>query len=139
MIIVLGVGNEMKGDDGVGPYVAKKVKQTDQLVAIDTSTAPENFFGKIEELKPDKLIVVDAIDFGGNPGETRVVDTAKLDRRAQSTHNMPIRLLIDILKISAVFVGIQIRQNVIGEGLSPEVKAAADALVKKLNSGAAIS
>ena len=50
-LIVLGVGNELKSDDGVGPFIIAKLKQekieNDNLIFIDAETVPENFTGKI--------------------------------------------------------------------------------------------
>ena len=53
-LIVLGVGNELKCDDGVGPYIIKKLKEDmvedkDRLLLIDAQTVPENFTGKIRK------------------------------------------------------------------------------------------
>ena len=44
-LIVLGVGNELKSDDGVGPFIVKKLKyeniENKNLLFIDAKTVPE--------------------------------------------------------------------------------------------------
>jgi hydrogenase maturation protease len=78
-LIVLGVGNELKCDDGVGPYIIKKLKEgivedKDRLLFIDAQTVPENFTGKIRKETPTHLIIVDACLMGGEAGDMKVVD-----------------------------------------------------------------
>lgn len=53
-LIVLGVGNELKCDDGIGPYIINKLKEENiedknKLLFIDGKTVPENFTGKSEK------------------------------------------------------------------------------------------
>ena len=45
-LIVLGVGNELKCDDGIGPYIIKELKKEnieddDRIMFIDAQTVPE--------------------------------------------------------------------------------------------------
>ena len=62
-LIVLGVGNVLKCDDGVGPFIIKKLKnediETKKIMFIDAETVPENFTGKIKKEKPSHLISLD--------------------------------------------------------------------------------
>ena len=58
MNVLLGVGNEMNGDDAIGVYVARKFK-CDGWKAIDCATVPENYVGEIKRLKPEKVVIVE--------------------------------------------------------------------------------
>ena len=55
-LIILGVGNELKSDDGVGPFIIKNLMaediESDRLLLIDSGTVPENFTGKIRKENP---------------------------------------------------------------------------------------
>ena len=46
--LIIGIGNSLKGDDGVGPAVCERLQNL-RICAevIDTATAPENFIQKI--------------------------------------------------------------------------------------------
>jgi hydrogenase 3 maturation protease len=68
--LILGIGNSMKQDDGVGPTVISKLKIKNEKLKmnvklLDGGMAPENYTGKIKQLKPDTLIIIDAVDFCG--------------------------------------------------------------------------
>jgi hydrogenase maturation protease HycI len=61
--------------------------------------APENDVVAIRELRPDRLLIVDATDMGLNPGEIRIVDPDDIaEMFLMTTHNMPLNYLIDQLK-----------------------------------------
>jgi hydrogenase maturation protease len=70
-IAVVGVGNLLLKDEGVGIHVIKAMqkmplKDVRELFIIDGGTCPDIFYLLPEEI--DKLIVVDAVRGGGEPG-----------------------------------------------------------------------
>lgn len=68
-------------------------------VVIDGGSAPENDIVAIRELRPTRLLIVDATDMGLNPGEIRIIDPADIaEMFMMTTHNMPLNYLIDQLK-----------------------------------------
>jgi hydrogenase 3 maturation protease len=93
-------------------------------IALDCGTVPENFTGKVREISPDLLVLVDAADMGIAPGEFRVVAPEYIDDVAFGTHALPLRLLIDYVRPYSgriLFIGIQPEQIDLGAGLSPAV------------------
>ena len=74
--VLLCVGNSMMGDDGAGPLLAQMCAENPQgnWRVIDGGSAPENDVVAIRELRPTRLLIVDATDMGLNPGEMRIVD-----------------------------------------------------------------
>lgn len=99
--VLLCVGNSMMGDDGAGPLLAEKVRcrAEGNWVVIDGGSAPENDIVAIRELRPTRLLIVDATDMGLNPGEIRIIDPADIaEMFMMTTHNMPLNYLIDQLK-----------------------------------------
>lgn len=127
LLVILGVGNELNGDDGVGIYIARKIKETEDRKVFLGHTAPENFAGKIQKLRPAQLIIFDAADFGGHPGEVCEI----LDPGDQaSTHSPSLKFLIDFVGAPAKIIGIQTKSY---DKMSAEVKKAADGLVSDLN------
>ena len=115
-LIVLGVGNELKCDDGVGPYIIKKlnedmVEDKDRLLFIDAQTVPENFTGKIRKETPTHLIIVDACLMGGEAGDMKVVDENDFASIGISTHSMSLSFFVKYLQqdcdFKIIFVGIE--------------------------------
>lgn len=93
--VLLCVGNSMMGDDGAGPLLAEKCAAAPKgnWVVIDGGSAPENDIVAIRELRPTRLLIVDATDMGLNPGEIRIIDPDDIaEMFMMTTHNMPLKL-----------------------------------------------
>jgi hydrogenase 3 maturation protease len=130
--LILCIGNPQGGDDSVGPYIAEKLKkhQSDNLIVINAETVPENYTGMVKQEKPDVLIIVDAIEMGINPGETRIVKSEKIGEMHISTHGIPISVLVKYLKTfvkKIILIGIQ-PSSMSGE-ISEKVKNSAKKLI----------
>ncbi|KKM09576.1 hypothetical protein SY88_18495 [Clostridiales bacterium PH28_bin88] len=68
-VLVLGVGNILFGDDGVGPRVIQRLAQQVQrngVEFVDGSTGGLELLAFLEDCT--HLVVVDAIDAGAEPG-----------------------------------------------------------------------
>lgn len=68
-IAVIGVGNILMGDEGVGVRVVEelgKLKLPEGVQLIDAGTAIHALMGRLSGF--DKLVIVDAIKGGGPPG-----------------------------------------------------------------------
>ena len=103
----------MMGDDGAGPYLYQLLTEnplSDREV-IDGGSAPENVAHQIRQLRPKRLLIVDAADMELPPGKIRIIDKdAIAELFFVSTHNMPLNFLIEQLEediAEIVFVGIQ--------------------------------
>ena len=134
-VVIVGIGNTLRGDDGAGPELIKQLKNSklltlnSKLSLIDVGEVPENYLGKIAEHKPDTKVLVDAVDFGGPPGSVRTVEQDTLKEEGFSTHNTSIKLTMKYLKTKTkglVFLlGIQPIKNLqMGRELSEPVKQA---------------
>jgi len=137
MNILMGVGNTLKGDDGIGCYIAKNFKKKNWF-SLDCGTAPENFTSIIRKNKPEILIIVDAADMGINEGGFRVVSEEKIENIGISTHNMPLSFLINYLKDSAnriIFIGVQPKTIRDSGEISDKLKKSAEHLIEILREG----
>ena len=63
-VVILGIGNTFRGDDGIGSLLAQRLKDKVSFIVYDSGPSPENYLGKIIKDKPDNIIIVDAVDFG---------------------------------------------------------------------------
>ena len=149
--LIITVGNCFRADDGVGPYIASGLKQNAKLSVIDTGYTPENIIDQVVKLfaqhptlsdrsvraSAQRIIFIDAADFGGAPGELRLIDAEHIPESSLSTHSMPLsvvsRILYEDTKAKIYFIGVQPKSVEYKEGLSKKVKSAADALIKHIN------
>lgn len=114
-LIILGVGNELKSDDGVGPFIVKQLMkediESDSFMLIDAGTVPENFTGKIRKENPTHVVIVDACLMGLNPGDMKIVDKDDFVNIGISTHSMSLAYFVKYLErdtdFRIIFVGIE--------------------------------
>ena len=140
-LIVLGVGNELKCDDGVGPYIIKKLKEENienkkKLLFIDSQTVPENFTGKIRKESPSHLIIVDACLMDSQPGEMKIVNKYDFANIGISTHSMSLSFFVRFLEqgndMKIIFVGIEPESMDYDDAPTEKVQKAADDFVNIL-------
>ncbi len=107
--ILMGVGNILRGDDGIGSIIARNFKNDDWL-SIDCGVAPENFTSIIKENKPHLVVLIDVVEMELTPGELRIISPEKINTMHLTTHNIPLSFLISYLKNftrKIIFIGIQ--------------------------------
>lgn len=135
--ILLGIGNPLNGDDGVGIYVAEQFRK-DGWISLSCGTAPENFTGIVRKTRPYCLVLVDAAAMGILPGQYRIIPRDKIEDVSIGTHQLPLSFLIDYLSDTAsriILIGIQPEHAGTGEEISLQVREGADRLVHVLSSG----
>ncbi len=129
-VAVVGVGQRLRGDDGAGPAVARRLAALAgaSLQVVDAGHAPENCLGPIVRFGPDAILFVDAACGGLAPGELTWLRPDEADSRGGSTHTLSLAMLAAYLSAetgAAVHVlGIEPGEMAFGEGLSPVVEEA---------------
>ncbi len=133
-ILLVGMGNSLKADDGVGPAICSLLKNTVPDNIIDAGTVPENYIQVIIKKAPEVILFIDAIDFGASPGTIRIFDSCQLSTFGISTHALSPRLLSDMIAQSIpakiYLIGIQPKSTIIGHPMSQEVDSAKKELVE---------
>lgn len=135
-LVVVGVGSDLRGDDAAGVEVARRLAdvESDRLRVVEGGTAPENYTSVVKAFEPDHVLLIDAVEFGGEPGETKPVDPAALAQTSFSSHAYPLTLLTDYLEretgATISLIGIQPAAVDQSEGISSAVEAAIDRLVE---------
>lgn len=137
-VLILGIGNSLKGDDGAGCEAIKNLKlkmKNENIKLLDVGSVPENYTKKIREFKPDTIVLIDAVEIKEVPGTIKIIDEKQIASGFFTTHNMPLNLFVDYIKQETkskiVFVGIQPGSTKFGEGLSEPVKKAVETLVEE--------
>jgi len=135
--VVLGVGNRLRGDDAIGSLVTDKLGKFEGLMVIDCATTPENYIEPVVRLAPERILIVDACDFGGKPGEFRLFEREDIERLAAgllSTHTLPLSMTVALLeqqlKTRIQLLGVQPERIDFGEKLSEPVAESTPALVR---------
>jgi hydrogenase 3 maturation protease len=137
--VLVGVGNALRRDDGVGPFLARKFSDP-AWYCLDAGTAPENYSSLMMQKSPELVILADAAQMGLAPGSVRRIPTDRLDACGMGTHAMPLSFLVRFLErnktVRVLVIGIQPAEIVDGEGLSPVVEKAADEICSILRNRA---
>jgi len=132
-VVLLGVGNRIRGDDAAGPQLIGILKKRPpdrrkEIFLFDGEEVPENYLIPIANLKPNLVIIVDAVDFGSRPGAVKLFPIRQIPQGSFSTHRLSLRFLGSYLEKETqakIFVlGIQPKSIKLEEKLSPEVKKA---------------
>ena len=98
--LVLGVGNTLLCDDGMGVHVAERLKSrpglADRIRIIDGGTLGLSLLPELEDAAG--LIVIDAAEIGEKPGTIRVFEALEMDRqlsgRKRSVHEVAVADLL---------------------------------------------
>ncbi|MBE3550940.1 MAG: hydrogenase maturation peptidase HycI [Brockia lithotrophica] len=139
--LVIAVGNEMMGDDGAGPLLARLMEENPipGWEVIDGGSAPENYFHRVRAMKPELVVVVDACEMNLEAGSVRLVSERYIAQEFfLSTHRLPLSFFISALKElvpDVYFVGIQPMTVAFGAPISSRVKEAVKMVYEMLKMG----
>lgn len=143
-VLILGVGNSLLGDEGVGIHVVRAIREIyrDQgsIEYIDGGTLSFTLAEPIA--RADGLIVVDAARMNSSPGTVKVFHDTEMDRylkgNRQSVHEVSLTDLLDIARLTESLpkkrslIGIEPRSIDWNESLSPEVQPAVDRAISEI-------
>ncbi len=74
-LLVVGVGNRSRGDDGIGPAVVDAVRAEPDLIGVETAVVDGDLSDLVVTWTPDHdVVVVDAMVGGGRPGTIITID-----------------------------------------------------------------
>jgi coenzyme F420 hydrogenase subunit delta len=136
-ILIFGCGNVLFGDDGFGPIVAEElgrnynIPENVYVLNAELSVREILFNVTLSEIRPDTIVIIDAVDFGREPGEIFEIDLDKLPENKIddfSMHQVPtsnlLRELRDICKVHVRILSCQVQKipKEVEPGLSDIVK-----------------
>ncbi|MCX7598691.1 MAG: hydrogenase maturation protease [Armatimonadetes bacterium] len=139
-IVVLGVGSELHGDDSVGVVVARRLQGKSLPENVEVVVGHTGGLNLLFDMEgADWAIVVDAVDFGGRPGEICVFEAEDADlvkvSRVASLHHVSLADVLELGRETGItprvtVVGIQPGQLGFGQDLSAEVAQRVEAAVQ---------
>ena len=136
---VVGVGSTMRADDAAGIEIVRRLRRglrSPRVLLVEGGVAPENFTAEIRRFEPSHILLVDATDFGAEPGEVILAEPEAIAGQPISTHTMPLSLLANYLReqtgAKVILLGIQPASAVMGGKLSERVRRAVEGVAAKL-------
>lgn len=150
-VLVAGVGNTLRGDDGFGVAVAQRLLERDlgpSVRVIETGIGGIHLVQELYE-PVDALVVIDAVDHGRDPGTVMVIqpevtdvhtlpDFQRWDFLADMHYATPERAFmlakaLDVLPKRFLMVGCQpVDAESVAQGLSPTVEAAVGVAIEEV-------
>jgi hydrogenase maturation protease len=141
-ILVLGIGNPLLGDDGFGVEVVRRLRERKWpafVELLDGGTAGIYLLPILEGRS--HVLVADAIDFGGQPGQVVRLRSAeipaysglKLSEHQVTFHE--VLALMDLMEVKPqelLFLGVQPHRTDWGDPLSREVEAAIPGVLEEI-------
>ena len=138
--LIIGLGNPLRGDDGVGVRIVKELSERTLPHDVEVADGGTQGLGLINLMEGrQRVILVDAADIGQTPGQFArfTLDEATLpgDDKYLSIHAAGLReaLLLaqalNMLPPEVVIIGVQPGQLNWDTGLSPEVEASLPGLL----------
>lgn len=98
-ILLCGMGNTERGDDGFGPYIIQHLCTTNTVKTVDCGMHPENYLNKMISECPDVIVFLDTVSKQGC--ETVFLKDEEILEQSTlsvSTHNIPMSALYGYLK-----------------------------------------
>jgi hydrogenase 3 maturation protease len=139
-VAILGVGQELRGDDALGLVAVRRMAQAlpnpAELLLIEAGPVPENFCDPLVRFQPDLVLVIDAASMGQAPGTIAWIEAHQAGGCGFSTHSLPLELWLAYLAAEAgcetAILGIQPLDLALGAPLSRVASRAVTALVRGL-------
>ncbi len=136
-VVFMGIGNILKGDDGLGPELILRLAENGHLT-VDAGTVPESYVGSVKKLNPDTVIIVDAVHLDKSAGTVELLDRDEiLDGTGFTTHNLSPALVMERLEdetdATVVMLAIQPASTLFATPITPPVLNAIRDVVNIVN------
>jgi hydrogenase maturation protease HycI len=132
------VGNTLRGDDGVAPFIAQQLNiYCKNIAIIDAGDRPEAVIHRVQREHPSKTVIIDAADFRGETGDVRFFPNRLIPDRLWSTHQFPLKAIARLLEQDTgspvCFIGIQIQDVSLGVSMNQRVGESAKMVIEYLS------
>lgn len=140
--LVIGIGNDMRGDDGVGPEVVRRLSEH-KPTCVDVCCAEDDALALIEAWQAREVVImVDAMQSERPPGDVQFLDATQGPLNSimndVSSHGLGLghslelaRSLGKMPEYCRLFV-VEGKDFSIGAGISPEVERMIPEIVRQI-------
>ncbi len=139
--IVIGVGNDLRGDDAAGPETVRRLAPSTSLIPHEHGGDGPGLVGLWGA--HDDVVVVDAVVSCDPPGTIVEIDALAAPLPADvtwaTTHGtgvaegIQLARVLGLLPRSLALIGISAKRFDLGAPMTPEVEAAVEAVARKLS------
>lgn len=133
-VVLMGVGNDLRGDDACGVVLGERLAEQVCCPIFVTFDLPEDFAVKASDLRPDLVLILDAADFGGEPGQVRLIRAQDIPPTPGVTHRPSLEMMARFLELDAGaetwVLGVQpdLRRVGLGDEMGEAMRRAVEAL-----------
>lgn len=146
-IVLLGIGNEFRGDDAIGHLLAQGLQKLDLpgLRAFPVGISLENATHLVARHGAEMLLLVDAVSDLERPlGEWDFFEPESLGCFIHSTHSVPLSLFVtywrkEVPGLDVHFIGVNIHGTATFKAVSPEIESTCLALLDTFSTALAPS
>ena len=144
-VLVMGVGNTLLQDDGIGVHVTESLKasySTQDIDILDGGTIGLSLLPEIEDA--DAVIIIDASEIGERPGSMRIFRNAEIDQqlsgKKKTVHEVAVSDLFSAAAIRGrcpaerALIAIQPGSTELGLEMTADVQAAVPGACEAINS-----
>jgi hydrogenase maturation protease len=142
-MLILGVGNPFRRDDGIGPAIIARLRAEGALQGVDLVDGGVDGLTLIDTVQGyARVVIVDAVNMGAAPGEFRLFTpqdaVLSVSSDALSTHGFGLAEVVALMekldmRVNMQILGIQAKDVSFGEGLSPELDCRIDTMLEVLH------
>ncbi len=138
VVTIIGMGNELRGDDAVGLLVARLLRpyQTTRLQVFEGYMNPEVFIAPACAAHPTHLLIIDAAELHRHPGEWQILSSDMVEQGLFTTHAIPaLEVAKEIQRrcnAEVAFLGIQPKSRDISLSLSAECRHTAEEIAENI-------
>lgn len=134
--LIACLGNPLMGDDGIGTLIAKELASEGlEVVICGSDLSP--VLVRLDNL--EVLIIVDAIDWGANPGSVIVARLEDFEEvRLRMSHSLPVTEILKLMKklfgkpSDVYIIGVQPGHIKPGIEFTPQVRKAIHTVTAKV-------
>jgi hydrogenase maturation protease len=148
-ILILGVGNLLLSDEGVGVHVAQRMMHMELPPEVDVVEGGTDGFGLVNViLEADRMILIDAVKGGGQPGSIYRFDIDDCppypDLFKTSVHQISILEVINLSSLigstpQTTIIGVEPHCLDMGMELSPQIEAKVPKIIQMVQEEVEIS
>jgi hydrogenase maturation protease len=142
-IAVIGLGNTLRRDDGIGITILESLLSFRKASGIDYLNFGIASFDLLHRIRDyDMVVLIDGIDASLPCGQLKIFELDKVEYDLKysisSSHELGLKDIFELYKKlgikTAVYVaGIQVEDASFGEGLTDTLKARCDDIAKEIN------
>jgi hydrogenase 3 maturation protease len=139
-VAIVGIGQELNGDDIAGLLVVRQlsnlIPSQDKILLVEAGSVPESFLGVIDRYQPDLVLLVDAVNLGAKSGALSWISLSDISGYSGSSHSLPLTLFVEYLSrvcsCEIALLGVQPATTAFTHPMSPEVLSAVSKLTGEI-------